>query len=267
MEIIDRLIRIAANMNVMETYDEDDEDVNHVDEYGWARLHNAVLNGNLEECKQLVERGANLNPGTDLGWTPLMFAASEGPIEIVRMLLEAGADPNIQSTDDIDALTLAALSANLEITRILVDAGADRERALIESSYHFYFPAIERLKACKLLLDLDADVSARNSEGRTALMMSNTTELTRLLLEAGSNVNTTDNEGKTALMIATTNEQAKLLIEAGAELDIVDKKGNTAVVYAGERGLWEVVELIMKLNRYQSDQTYRRFLQSSSHFM
>lgn len=68
-------------------------------------------------------------------------------------------------------------------------------------------------------------------------------------------------------MIATTNEKAKVLIEAGANLDVVDKKGFTALVYAGQGGLWETAYMMMKLNREHSGQSYRKFLQSSSHFL
>jgi hypothetical protein len=49
-------------------------DINVRDEYNTTALHVAALNGHLDICKILVERGANAKANNDLNYTPLDFA-------------------------------------------------------------------------------------------------------------------------------------------------------------------------------------------------
>ncbi|XP_049822681.1 ankyrin repeat domain-containing protein 39 isoform X2 [Aethina tumida] len=56
----------------------DKTDVNTTDKYGFTALHYAARNGQLEACKYLVKRGANVNVQTkELRATPLHRAVSD----------------------------------------------------------------------------------------------------------------------------------------------------------------------------------------------
>ena len=55
-------------------------------------LVNAANIGNLEEVKELLKSGANVNARNYKGNTPLMAAASGGNTEIVSFLLDNKAD-------------------------------------------------------------------------------------------------------------------------------------------------------------------------------
>lgn len=57
-------------------------------------LVNAASIGNLEEVKELLKSGVNVNAWNDKGSAPLMTAASGGSSVIVRFLLDNGADVN-----------------------------------------------------------------------------------------------------------------------------------------------------------------------------
>jgi len=57
-------------------------------------LVNAASIGNLEEVKELLKSGVNVNARNDKGSAPLMTAASGGSSVIVRFLLDNGADVN-----------------------------------------------------------------------------------------------------------------------------------------------------------------------------
>ncbi|XP_037327398.1 protein phosphatase 1 regulatory subunit 27b [Pungitius pungitius] len=64
---------------------------------GMAAMHEAVLSGNLECVKLLVNYGANVHQRDEEGWTPLHMACSDGFPHIARYLLELGADPELEN--------------------------------------------------------------------------------------------------------------------------------------------------------------------------
>ncbi|KAH8755904.1 ankyrin repeat-containing domain protein, partial [Hyaloscypha finlandica] len=65
---------------------------------GETLLSLAARTGNLPLCKQLLQKGAEVNPKPESDSSPLPAAAKYGhreDVEFVRLLLENGADPNI----------------------------------------------------------------------------------------------------------------------------------------------------------------------------
>ncbi|XP_068445397.1 protein phosphatase 1 regulatory subunit 27b [Clinocottus analis] len=64
---------------------------------GMAAIHEAVLSGNLECVKLLVNHGADVHQRDEEGWTPLHMACSDGFPHIARYLLKLGADPKLEN--------------------------------------------------------------------------------------------------------------------------------------------------------------------------
>jgi NAD(P)-dependent dehydrogenase (short-subunit alcohol dehydrogenase family) len=92
-----------------------------------ASLTGAVVQGDLETVRRLIQAGADLNEREPTaGSTPLIAASVFGRTDAARALIEAGADVDIQNNDGSTALMTAALLARPEIVRALLDAGADR---------------------------------------------------------------------------------------------------------------------------------------------
>ncbi len=87
-----------------------------------APIHDAALDGDLEQLKQLLDEGADVNEPDDAG-TPLQWALFVGQVEVVR--LAHGANPGFATHDGITALHVAAKLGRLEIARRLVAQGAD----------------------------------------------------------------------------------------------------------------------------------------------
>ncbi len=86
-----------------------------------------------------------------------------------------------------------------------------------------------------------------DAKGRTALMLTNTGTQTELLINVGANVNARDNDGKTPLMYAAERGDYKslqLLLEAGAEINAVDNYGNSALIYAANSGNKKTLETL-----------------------
>lgn len=89
------------------------------------QLFTAAMNGNSERCRDLIERGADVNARDRGGWTPLHKAASRGHTETTTSLIECRADVNARDKEGRTALHRVA---NLGITRmaaVLMRHGAD----------------------------------------------------------------------------------------------------------------------------------------------
>jgi ankyrin repeat protein len=90
-------------------------------------LIDAILASQIEQAAALVARGAPVNALSQHGSTPLYTAVVQGELEIVRMLLEAGADPNKESAGHTDGTPLCAAASwgRTEVVRLLLWHGAD----------------------------------------------------------------------------------------------------------------------------------------------
>lgn len=111
---------------------------------GFTALHYAAREGHIETARQLTQAGATLDQptGGDQS-TALLVAVINGNYDLARMLLDAGADPNLLSDDGVGPL-FATLNIEwslrtwypqpsafrqqetsyLDLMRLLLDAGA-----------------------------------------------------------------------------------------------------------------------------------------------
>ena len=81
----------------------------------------------LEEVRQLIQDGADINAKDKNKSTPLMSAAeyNTNP-EVLKVLLEADTDVNAQSKNGWTPLMHVALyNTNPEVLKVLLEAGAD----------------------------------------------------------------------------------------------------------------------------------------------
>ena len=88
--------------------------------YGWAAIHDAVICGDPEIVKLLLDNGANINAVAWGKWTPLFMAVEKGHTSIVRVLLDGGA--NINAKD----LKQAEEKGHTTIVRLLRKAEEER---------------------------------------------------------------------------------------------------------------------------------------------
>ena len=92
---------------------------------GETTLMLAVLKGQTESIRELVNAGANVNARDNKGWTALLWAAFLGHTEAIRELVKAGANIEARSDSDRTALVYAAFLGHTEVIRELVKAGAN----------------------------------------------------------------------------------------------------------------------------------------------
>jgi ankyrin repeat protein len=87
-------------------------------------LMEAIFNGNLEEVKNLLNKGSDVNAKMDGGVTPLMVASVHGNLEIVNLLLDKGADINAKTDKGNSALDFAGYRSSREMVNLLKARGA-----------------------------------------------------------------------------------------------------------------------------------------------
>lgn len=81
----------------------------------------------LEEAESIAEviaEGADVNWKDPAGYTPLMYAANLGLVENVKDLLKRGAEVNVVSSWDETALSMASKYDLKEVMQVLKEAGA-----------------------------------------------------------------------------------------------------------------------------------------------
>jgi ankyrin repeat protein len=156
-------------------------DVNAKDVSGGTPLHYAAYS-HKEVAEMLIANGADVNATDNGGDTPL-HSAARGHKEIVELLIANGADVNARGWRNATPLHSAVYGGHKEIVEQLIIEGADvnaKEKFTGNTPLH-YAVYYSRNVIVKLLIDKGADVNARDENGETPLDESNTIEITNLL--------------------------------------------------------------------------------------
>lgn len=153
----------------------------------------AAMRGKIEEVRDLLRSGADVNAAQGDGMTALHWAAETGNRALAEMVLHAGAHTGVVTRlGDYTPLHLAARNGRAEVVRLLVDAGADLEAPTATGAVTpLHFGAASGNPAVvQALLDGGADVEAVETvRGQTPLIFAASagrTDVVRLLLAAGA---------------------------------------------------------------------------------
>jgi ankyrin repeat protein len=177
-----------------------------------SALITAAGTGDLDQVRDLLDAGADVNVKGAGGRTPLMEACYAGHTQVVRVLLDNGANVSLKKSDGATALAFAEGGKHQEIIQMLEQVGQ-----LLTAS------GKGDLKEVKTLIDKGTCVNARGVDGRTALMEAaygGHTEVVRLLLEKGADVTTIKDDGATALSLtqdASHRDIHQMLLDKGAK--------------------------------------------------
>lgn len=167
----------------------------------------AVLFGDKENIKSLLEKRPDLNMRYKNGSTVLIYAVNKGDLETVEVLLDKNAGPNLKNDYEVTALMVAASKGYVDIVKFLIQESVD--------------------------------VNLKNGLGSTALMyavVAGQLEIVNILLSSGSDVNIADkNLLLTPLMMALeigNHDIAQALLVKTSDIDAKDRNGRTALIYA-----------------------------------
>ena len=152
-------------------------------------LHIAAGDGDIEQLKLHIAKGANLNAIDDYRYTPITRAIETGQLDAAKLLLEAGADANGKDGNERFPLILVTATNRTEFVALLLANGA-RTNVKDRSGQLPLHIAAQRGSAeiVDLLLKAGADANAEVS-GRTPLMIAlgrNQTEIAALLRKHGA---------------------------------------------------------------------------------
>ncbi|KAI5680360.1 hypothetical protein M9H77_01587 [Catharanthus roseus] len=75
--------------------------VNSRDQNGWTPLHRAAFKGRIESSKILISNGAEIDLVDDIGYTPLHLAAESGHVQVALFLIAHGAKSNMKTLEKV----------------------------------------------------------------------------------------------------------------------------------------------------------------------
>ena len=167
-------------------------------------------------------------------------AASEGKIENLKELIENGIDVNLTGTKGETALHHAADRRQHEAARYLIEkTDINIHKADNEGNTALFYAAKGIRPGMALdLIAAGADINATHENGSTALHRSVDTQMADIchaLIENGANPNAANNDGATPLHIAAIRGGKEIIIAliiAGANTQARDNNGHTPLEYA-----------------------------------
>lgn len=171
-----------------------------IDEQGNTPLMQAIMQGNVDQAKKLIEKNRFIREYNDLGQNALMIAVRHKQYELVQLLVRAGTEVNCIDAEGKCVLDFVSLSYP--------------DSPQVAQDYH----------AIKFLIDYGLLIYWESSEW-TPLMracFNGESKQVKLLLEQNANPNVRTSKGATALLCAIERREGQiveLLLAHGAKID------------------------------------------------
>jgi ankyrin repeat protein len=230
--------------------------VDDQDSAGWTPLMHAAQMGDVDEMKDLLARGANIDANSDTiynGSTPLLIALQFSEAEAAMLLIERGA--SIAGSIGPLAIALAARNGDMVLVEyLLVHGVAASGYAVTLAAMFDHGDVITRLVQAGAPVN-DVDTDDHDYTPLIVACQKNQANAVAALLKAGAQVDAVDDDGSSALHWAVYGAApvethvyreidqphdtywvpqrdapvVKLLVDAKAKLDLRNQEGNTAL--------------------------------------
>ncbi|XP_065577154.1 serine/threonine-protein phosphatase 6 regulatory ankyrin repeat subunit C-like [Artemia franciscana] len=218
-------------------------------------LHLAVISGDLEVIKMVLDKGADVNARDIYGESPLHLAASSRCSQtVVECLLKFGADVHIRNSEQLSPLHLAAHCGHTQTVECLLRSGADvnardvKDRSPLHlAARHGHTQTAECLSRC------GAEVNARDVKDRSPLHLAarhGHTQTAECLSRCGAEVNARDVNDKSPLHLAAFcghTQTAECLLRSGADINATEKCDIGSPLHlAAVRGHTQTAECLLR---------------------
>ncbi|KAH9597075.1 Ankyrin repeat-containing domain [Trypanosoma melophagium] len=219
--------------------------INSVEAGGFAALHFAAFNGDLDMIRMLLEYHPDLELRNYDGNTPLIMAAKGHQNEAIRLLVDAGADVNFRTPTGGTAAHFAASMGYVDTVRLLVELGADVLHLNCETGTVLHWAAHSGDLNCigAMIYEFKIPIDIKDVHGGTALftaLFMKKVEAVEFLLEHGADPQAViEGDLSTPLHIAVEHantECVKLLLSFGANPNVANKSGETPVMLTEKSG-------------------------------
>ena len=192
-------------------------------------LLDAAADGNIAQVKELIKKGARLNPMCPPNYIcqPLPYASENGDISMMQLLIDEGADVNGRNAYGDTPLIYALGRKQIEAVKLLIKSGADVNQPNAFGITPFMgVCAGDNIELVKLFAEHGGDPNLQFEDrtssagkppgggGVTALMMAaeyGTADIVKLLMDIGADKNLKDAEGLTALDCAKKSGDAAIM--------------------------------------------------------
>jgi ankyrin repeat protein len=227
-------------------------DVNAVDYTKSTPLHYAAISGRYDEVKLLLDNGAEIEARNTEERTPLFLASVWGrDLETCRLLIERGAQVNVLDFTGSPPFSNAIFMGNTEIVDLLLDSGVllpEEGRPLLimlsaAAGSGMARPFRLLVEKCeKQGLPWWESVPLHDAAAGGSV------EIAEMIMAKGADPNAKNNYGLAPIHIAADKGHADFvafLLEHGASIDARSMVGKTALHYAREAGHEDVVEALV----------------------
>lgn len=172
---------------------------------------NSIATGDIEQFKNLIDSGLDINKVGSKGLTFLFIALNEDNFIVFDKILKMGADPNILFDSGNSVTHYSVKLSNEKFLITLLKHGADPNVVNTRTGETPIFNAMGPTgkHSLKLLLDSEVDLNIKNKQGDTPLIVAatlNQYDVVYELLENGADPFITDAWGNDLLKVAKMSQ-------------------------------------------------------------
>ncbi|XP_020239340.1 ankyrin-1 isoform X1 [Cajanus cajan] len=228
--------------------------------HGRTLLHHAILCGNVEAVRVLLECGADVESPvkttSKTEFLPIHMASRLGFPTVIQCLIDFGCDLNSTTDSGDTALMICAKCKQEECVKVLTKAGADfglvnisgqSASSIAESnkwSLGFQQAVLDTIRKGKIPKSSNTTFSPL-----IFVAQAGDTEALKIVIESGEfDLDYQDDSGFSAVMHTASNghvDSFRLLVYAGADVKLCNKSGETAITLSEMNHNCDLFEKVM----------------------
>lgn len=226
MDLIIDAIKKESLPHVIDILEKKLVDVNDQvkDDMGDYLLHIACyFNKNIDICKKLLEKGANINVKNNNGVTPIMYAIQMNNSKIFEYLV---------------------VYPTINVNIIDTHGGTILHYMIRYTTYNMIEYALKNVVGLNLEIKHYVEGTALQYAVKMELI-----KIIELLIKFNADINVRDGEYKSLLMKTIINKSyiiSKILIKAKCDINAMDSKNNTALYYSAFDGDLDIMRELLR---------------------